>query len=214
MSELKEYFLTSRHGDCGNSVMFHNHDERGYGSDLNKLQTYSKEETQKKHDNFGRDSLPLLVKKVIESCTRRVDCQYPDVAIGAPRSELTLCVVSIAGSYDGNDIQFMSNDGGYTYNLEDALVSPLSKLKGLGCNRVIWSLAYLSEMSRITFQRKSVNTRSMCRGVKLQRIKKSSDSGKTRWNCPSCGKIHWQYNPYDFEGCNDYTCDESSARRY
>jgi len=23
----------------------------------------------------------------------------------------------------------------------------------------------------------------------------------TRFNCPECGKINWQHNPHDFEGC-------------
>ena len=206
------YFLTSRHGDCGRTVMFHNLDEKGYGTDLSKIQSYSQEEAIKNHEQFGRDSLPLLMDKVFANSTRRVDMQYIDISEGLPSGGDILTIVSCSGSYDGNDIYFVANDGGYTYNLEDAQIKPLSEWSKLGCTRLPWSAVYLHEKSRLTFQRGNVNTRSMCRGVKLQRIKKSSDSGKTRWNCPGCGKIHWQYNPYDFDGCNDYTCDESSAR--
>ena len=31
-------------------------------------------------------------------------------------------------------------------------------------------------------------------------------TGKTRWNCPECGRISWQHNPYDFAGCSDFSC--------
>jgi len=91
--ESEEYFLTSRHGNLGTTVVFHNANEQGYGTDLNKLNVYSKGEAQKHHDNYGRDSLPILVSKAMEKCTRRVDMQYLDIAKGAPRDESTLCVV-------------------------------------------------------------------------------------------------------------------------
>lgn len=202
-----KYFLTSRHGDCGSTVMFHNHGEKGYGSDLNKLEVYSKENAQKRHNQFGRGSLPLLVDKVMTSCKRRVDMQYIDIAKGAPRFDKQITVFSCGGVYNGNDIRFKAENG-YTFNLDDALAKPLSEWADLGCSLVPWSLAYLADKSRITFQRESVNTRSMCRGVKLERIRKTQDSGKTRWNCPACGRISWQYNPYDFDGCNDWGCEE------
>lgn len=204
--ENQEYFLTSRHGNLGSTVVFHNKNEQGYGTDLSKLNTYSKEEAQKHHDNYGRSSLPILVTKAMNKCTRRVDMQYLDVAEGAPRSAVTLCAVSVAGDYDGNDIRFIKKGGGYTFNLDDAELCQLSMLKGLGDKSVIWSFQYLNTKHRLTLQVKNINTRSMCRGVKLERIKKYSDSGLNRWNCPACGKISWQYNPYDFDGCKDSNC--------
>lgn len=207
----QEYFLTSRHGDLGSTVVFHNMDEKGYGTDLNKLNVYSKEEAQKHHNNYGRDSLPILVSKAMEKCTRRVDMQYLDIAKGAPRSESTLCVVSIAGDYDGNDIRFIKKGSGYTFNLEDAELLPLSELKGLGDRNVIWSFQYLCDKYRLTLQAKNINTRSMCRGVKLERKRKYTDSGLVRWNCPTCGKLSWQYNPYDFDGCKDLNCKSHNA---
>ena len=72
----QEYFLTSRHGGVGSTAMFHNKDEKGYGSDLRNLETYSAEKAQKHHDHYGRDSLPLLVTKVLAASTKRVDHQY------------------------------------------------------------------------------------------------------------------------------------------
>lgn len=211
---MEGYFLTSRHGNCGSSVMFHNKDEHGYGTNIDNLEVYTAEQAQKHHESYGRDSLPLLVSKVREKSTIRVDMQYPDIAKGLPKNELDICVVSIAGSYDGNDMQFMSKDGGYTFNLDEAAQRCIKDFEKLGVNRIVWSYSYIKNLSRRTFQAQNINTRSLCRGVKLLRKKNTSDSGKTRMNCPSCGKIHWQYNPYDFEGCNDLTCSESRSRFY
>ena len=45
-----EYFLTSRHGGVGSTIMFHNKDERGYGSDIEKLEKYTAEQAQRSHD--------------------------------------------------------------------------------------------------------------------------------------------------------------------
>ncbi len=206
MNNEERYFLTSRHGNLGSTVVFHNKNEQGYGTDLDKLNTYSKEEAQKHHDNYGRDSLPILVTKAIDKHTERVDMQYLDVSkglyINKPNYKV---VVQVAGSYDGNDIQFKTRNG-WSYDLTDDCIFELSELEGLGCGVIIWCYKYIKSKTRKTLQQKNINTRSMCRGVKLQRIRKYSDSGLNRWNCPTCGKISWQYNPYDFEGCKDLNC--------
>lgn len=204
----KLYFLTSRHGNCGSTVMFHNLDERGYGTDLSGLNKYTPEQAKKHHECYGRDSLPLLTDKVMNLSKLRVDHQYIEYSEGMPTNLNELVVVSIVGRYDGNDIQFVSQNGTYTFNFEDAEVCERRHVKKLGCSRLPWSWEYMNSKARPTLQQENINVRSMCRGVKLKRIVNRVDSGKTRWNCPSCGKIHWQYNPYDFEGCNDYMCDE------
>lgn len=201
------YFLTSRHGNCGTSVMFHNKDEHGYGTNLNELQLYTREEAQKYHNQYGRESLPLLAEKVIERSNLRVDCQYIDYKEGMPfRSEDM--VIVIPSMYDGNDICFVGVDKSQTYDIDKARVFRYHDLPKLGCSRMPWSADYLKSRSRPTFQQGNINTRSMCRGVNLIKKKYHSRSGKERWNCPSCGKINWQYNPYDFEGCSDVFCSE------
>ena len=45
----------------------------------------------------------------------------------------------------------------------------------------------------------------------LKKAKRKKDNPMTRFNCPSCGKITWQENPHDFEGCKDTYCDEWRA---
>jgi len=205
-----KYFLTSRHGGVGSTIMFHNKDERGYGSDIENLEKYTAEQAQRRHDQFGRKSLPLLVSKVIESSKRRVDMQYIDVADGMPKNKNEICVVSIPSSYDGNDIEFIKSGSGRTFNLDEAEAKPACEFKKLGSQAVFWRLEYLLEKSRLTMQYENLNTRTMCRGVRLKRKYQKRDSGKTRWNCPSCGQISWQYDPYDFEGCKNINCNDWS----
>ena len=209
--ENQEYFLTSRHGNLGSTVVFHNKNEQGYGTDLGKLNVYSKEEAQKHHNNYGRSSLPILVSKAIDKSVERVDCQYIDLAeglyINRPNYKV---VVQVVGSYDGNDIRFKTKNGG-SYDLTDDCIFELSELKGLGCGVAIWCYEYIKSKTRKTLQQRNINTRSMCRGVKLQRVRKYSESGLNRWNCPTCGKISWQYNPYDFDGCKDLNCKSHDA---
>ena len=205
---MERYFLTSRHGNCGSTVMFHNKDECGYGTNLNALETYTAEKAQKHHDNFGRDSLPLLVSKVMDKSQLRVDHQYIELLDGWPTHPSDICVLVFAGHYDGNDIQFLGADGKRTFNFDEAAQRQLQHFIGYGCGVNIIRWDYLRDKARPTLQSSNINIRSMCRGVKIQRKKVSSDSGMCRWNCPSCGKLHWQYNPHDFEGCNDSECSE------
>lgn len=204
------YFLTSRHGGVGSTVMFHNKDEKGYGSDLRKLEVYSAEEAQKHHQSYGRDSLPLLTKKVMQFSTMRVDHQYLNFKDGLP-TKGQLCVVVNPREFDGNDVYFRAkaeHQRHWTANLDEALVYNFDDLPNLGSSLMPWSLMYIQSKARPTLQFSKINTRSMCRGVKLKRNYTPRDSGRTRWNCPGCGKISWQYNPYDFEGCSDITCNE------
>ncbi|WP_278384328.1 hypothetical protein [Alteromonas mediterranea] len=206
----QEYFLTSRHGGVGSTAMFHNKDEKGYGSDLRNLETYSAEKAQKYHDQYGRESLPLLAAKVLASSTKRVDHQYINFNEGMAIPG-QLCVVTNPRDYDGNDIFFRakaSHQMHWTPNLDEALVYKFEELPNLGSTLMPWSLAYMTTKARPTFQLKNINTRSMCRGVKLKKKYTPSNSNKVRWNCPACGKISWQYNPYDFEGCSDINCSE------
>ncbi|HAK9541006.1 hypothetical protein [Escherichia coli] len=84
----------------------------------------------------------------------------------------------------------------------------------------LWSIVWLpfsiaDAAKRRTFNINNFNRRTMVQGaglvmpdwLKKQNRRKKSRSGKVRWNCPHCGKITWQYSPYDFEGCSDYNCE-------
>lgn len=203
MSE-KLFYLKSRHGNCGSNVMFHNKNGSGYGTNVNDLETYTKEKAQKEYD-WDEGQVPLLKSLVDALTVSHVDMQYLD----RDKNGIDLdgkYVVQLETVYDGNDIAFVS-DQGYTFDLNKATVFK-KELSNNKRNPIVWSLSYLKTIERKTFQQHNV-TRAMTRGagIKKNHKKKRPTSGKTRWNCPICGRISWQYDPYNFEGCNDSSCE-------
>jgi hypothetical protein len=202
------FYLRSRHGDCGDNVMFWNKDGRGYGTDLDKLHLFTKEEAQEKI-NWDITSLPLLKSEVDKLSITAVDHQYLDKSLNVIDKK-DQYMVQITGDYNGNDIRFVSeSDLTFNYslakifNLEEALTC--SELRG-----AIWSKSYLDGLQRRTFQSGNISTRKMITGpgIKYKKPRPSKATGKIRWNCPSCGRISWQFNPYDYDGCKNTNCKE------
>lgn len=205
------FYLTSRHGDTGNNVMFHNTGGCGYGTDLDNLRLYSLEDAQKE-TGYDINSLPLLKSAVDAVSIKAVDCQYLDEEVNGNDLNNEY-VIQVQKMWNGNDIAFMVM-GGTTFNYNKAHIFDFLTGDDLSMrdNRYkLWSKSYLDSISRRTFQRENINTRKMITGpgIKYKKPrKKKESSGKVRWNCPCCGKISWQFNPYDFEGCNDHMCDK------
>ena len=119
----KLFYKTCRHGNCGSNVTFHNKDECGYGTNLKNLETYTLEQAQKQMD-YQDGSLLLLKSEVDKFAVKHVDMQCLDSTKGTPANLDDECVVVVNGVYDGNDIQFNSDDG-VTFDLSKAKVISL-----------------------------------------------------------------------------------------
>lgn len=202
----KLFYLRSRHGNTGTNLMFHNKNGAGYGTDLDGLSVYTLDEAQKEI-NHDIANLPLLKSEVDNKSILAVDCQYLD-SLEDKIDSNDEYIVQKKGLWNGNDIAFVVM-GGYTFNYKEAHVfSSYGALFNNGYH--VWSKTYLDKIARRTFQEENINTRKMITGpgIKYKKPRKQRPTtGKERWNCPSCGKISWQFNPYDFEGCKDYKCD-------
>lgn len=209
----KLFYLTSRHGNCGENVMFHNKNGSGYGTNLDNLHVFTREEAQKE---LGHDikSLPLLKSEVDKLSIKAIDHQYLKRSLNSidPNDQY---IIQVSGFYNGNDIRFApESDSTIDINFNYSLAKVFNLKDALSCSDlrgVIWSKSYLDGLQRRTFQEGNISTRKMITGAGIKYKKprkKKPSSGKTMWNCPSCGKISWQYNPYDFDGCSDYTCTE------
>jgi hypothetical protein len=81
---------------------------------------------------------------------------------------------------------------------------------------VVWLPFHMADaVKRRTFNINDFNRRTMVQGagllmpewLKKYNRRQKAKSGKVRWNCPHCGRITWQYNPYDFDGCSNYSCE-------
>ena len=201
------FYLTSTHGNYGTNVMFHNKDGCGYGTNLDNLHLFTLEDAQK-HLNHDIKSVPLLKSEVDKLAIKSVDHQHlKELPQVDPNNQY---VIQIKGFWNGNDIAFMVM-GGKTFNYDKAATFTKDQASyAAKDNDVIWSKTYLDSICRRTFQAENISTRKMITGagIKYKKPRKKREtSGKTRWTCPSCGKINWQYNPYDFEACNDINCE-------
>ena len=93
-------------------------------------------------------------------------------------------------------------------DFEDASVFGYPVAKKLDSSYVVIPFDLADSKKRRTFDFKKLNKRTMVSGAGLktpEHLKKASrkkENPKTRFNCPSCGKINWQDYPHDFEGCN------------
>jgi hypothetical protein len=202
-----KFFLKSRHGDFSTSVCFHNKNGAGYGTDLSNLGLFELEEAQNELDHDIK-SIPLLASEVLKFSVDRVDMQYLDETVGKPSQFSDLCVIQINGCWDGNDIKFKNEKFG-TYNLKSAVVVSYQDAI-LDCAvdyEAIWLKSYVDTIARPTFQSTSINMKTMVRdaGIKYKKPRpKKPTTGKSRGNCPECGKITWDYNPYENAHCSDH----------
>lgn len=213
-NQEKLFYLVSRHGNCGSNVMFHNLNGRGYGTDLNNLHVFTREEAQEELDHNIK-SLPLLKSEVDKLLIKAVDCQHlnSDLNIEDPNNKY---VVQFKGCWNGNDIGFVVM-GGKTFNYNDAAIFNHDQAEAISKNDdnlEIWSKAYLDTICRSTFQEENINTRKMITGagIKYKKPRKPRPtSGKSRGNCPVCGVLTWDYDPHINALCKKDTC-ETKAR--
>ena len=203
---MSQFYLRDTRSDVGANAVFWNKDGAGYGSDLDRLEVYSIDCARSRHEDRETD-VPLLKSLVDELSISRVDHQHvKSELIGASDSD-DKYVVRVNGMVSGNDIGFCS-DAAPTYDFKlarvyglEELESPVFKDKSLYS---IYSFSDIENVARRTFPSERFDALTMCKraGIKLKRPKRQRPTtGKTRGNCPVCGKITWDYNPYENAYC-------------
>lgn len=204
------FYLACLRDNVGSNVGFHAIDGRGYTTDLSKAHVYTREEAQQA---WSRDiDLPLSADHIDALAVWKVDCQCIPHSTTL-KSGCDAYVAFQAKRWDGNDVYWLTEKLPSTDFSKAKIFTPDQVSENEpGLVYLPYSLA--NEKKRRTFAASLINKRIHVQGAGIKtpdHIKRDSrrrDSGKTRWNCPGCGKIHWQLNPYDFDGCNDVTCDE------
>ncbi|WP_445772879.1 hypothetical protein [Shewanella sp.] len=212
MSQL--FYLRDTRSNVGDSCMFWAQDGAGYTSDLNKAHVYTKEKAQRYFDSRDTD-IPYSKDQVDQLATVRVDHQYlPDVA----ESSDDLCVIHIVGDYNGNDIYWLT-DAYHSVEYVDALVLPyadaLKKTEHLSKYNVkadIYPKSAIDNIARLTFQVSNVNKRKMVTGAGIKnnhpRNRNRATTGRTRGNCPDCGKVTWGFDHHV-----NYTCADAENEK-
>ena len=205
------YMLCSRE-TVGSNASFHCHNGNGYSSNIDRAHVYTLEEAQKSWD-LGREiDQPVCADSVDALAVWHVDCQYiPTENVTKPGCDAYVAYKK--DSWNGNDVYWLQSGGLPTDDFSKAFVFVSANTEEPG---VIWlPFAMADAVKRRTFNIHELNHRSMVQGaglvmpdwLKKYNRRQKSRSGKVRWNCPYCGKISWQYNPYDFDGCRNYSCE-------
>lgn len=211
---MTSFYLRDTRTNVGNSCMFWAQDGKGYTSNLDKAHVYTLEEAQR-YFNSRHTDVPLSKALVDELSTVRVDHQYLEESQGGLCADGGEYVIHVKrGDYDGNDVYWKAEKGS-TVNLPDALV--LTKEEAEQALRFlddafIYPFLYAVSISRRTFQAANINERRMITAAgirKLKRPRARPTTGRTRGNCPQCGKVTWGFNPYEA-----YTCAEAAAERH
>lgn len=204
------FYLACFRDNVGSNVAFHGSGGRGYSTDLDKADTYTLEQAQRAWEMGREYDQPISAEHIDALAVWKVDMQYiPSETV--INDSVRFWVAFQKGCYDGNDV----------YWLTDKLPSTdFTKAKRFHLNEVSLSdtdIVYVpmyvaQDQKRRTFDYSKLNKRKMIQGAglkipeRIKRERRRKNNPKIRMNCPSCGKIHWQYNPYDFEGCNDALC--------
>ncbi len=198
----KLFYLQDSRSSVGSNVVFWNKGGCGYGTDLDKLETYTQEEAQRRHNSRNSD-VPLLKFLVDTLSITAVDHQYlPESGTRDPENEY---IVQINGRWNGNDICFVSLfDGSYNYNEAEIFAEHQIKTMAHSEYYSVFSKASLDKIARRTFQLSNIDKKAMIKdaGIKLVKPKRGrKTTGKTRGNCPTCGKITWDYDPHEHAYC-------------
>jgi hypothetical protein len=212
-SMKNRFYLASVRDATGSSLSFHGKKGSGYSTDISLAMEYTREEMQKRIAHLRADiDLPISADHVDALTRVRVDCQYIGDNYPEQLDPNDEYVVYRQGCWDGNDLSFLSSTG-EDYNYSEARVFSAADLNSYIGDTERWGIlskTHTDTITRKTFPMQSINRRKMIQGAGLVGVHKPREdrsSGKTRWNCPCCGKINWQYNPYDFDGCSDRSCD-------
>lgn len=206
------FYLACFRDNVGSNVGWHCKGGRGYSTDVAKAQVYTLEEAQKAWEHAREFDQPISADHVDELTVWKVDHQYIPYENTIP-DDCGCFVAFKSGQWDGNDV-YWGSIFGLSTNFSNAKKLSRSDIEQVPDDYTIIPFTTADQAKRETFEYHLLNNRKMVHGAGLripEHIKKhrkrKQSSGKVRWNCPKCGKIVWQYNPYDFEGCNDLLCD-------
>ena len=200
MNKNSLFYLQDSRSLTGNNATFWGK-SGGYTTNISDATVYSLDEAQKMHDSRHSD-IPLLKSAVDKLSIQAIDHQYlPDSNIIVDGCDAY--VVQVNGSWNGNDILFIGSDDEscHTYDYEHAAVFSAEQVMKYRENDAysVFSKASLDKIVRRTLQSPNISRRVMAfnAGINLVPLKRNRPtSGKTRGNCPCCGKFTWDYDPH------------------
>ncbi len=180
----------------------------GYTTNVSNAESYSRVDAQRMWNGHREFDMPISADHVDPQTVLKVDMQY------VPNESQIIQDVGYVGfarqRYKGNDLYFISDDG-LTIDFNQAKMFTAVEARQAG-EYVFLPYELVNAQARKTFDFSKYNRRTMTQGAGLKtpahilRARRRKLSNKVRMNCPVCGKIAWQLNPYHFDACSDPTC--------
>ena len=203
------FYLASLRDTVGSNLSFHAK-RGGYTSDLDAADVFTREEAQKAWNNGREFDQPVCADRLDAVSVFHVDCQLLPMETPC-MEEGDQYVAFQTGRWDGNDVFWRVEAGAATTDIEQATIyeHPINE-HGYVC----LPFAMVDAVKRRTASIERLDRRQMVQAAGLitpehiKRHRRRRPSLKTRWNCPGCGQLHWQENPYEFERCRNMECPE------
>lgn len=201
------FYLACFRDNVGSNVAFHCIDGKGYSTDVEKAHVYTLAEAQKKWDTAREYDQPISADHIDSLAVWKVDHQLiPNKPLIT--AEVKEYAAFVEGKWDGNDVYWLNIETADT-STDFLKASVLSRANVLGLSRsyIVIPYSLADQVKRRTFSKRKYNPRVMVQGAGLKmpehikRYRRKNENPMSRFNCPACGKINWQLNPYDFESC-------------
>lgn len=221
--ESNKFLLACFRDNVGSNVGFHCKYGKGYSTNIDNAHVYTKDEVQKLWNTAREYDQPISLKHILNSTVWKVDYQY----IPQTSQIIEDCIYYAAyekgfdsSQYDGNDVYWLNTAfGAVSTDFSKASKINLEDITKYLEHYVLIPFETANKQKRRTFQYSNfqLETMTINEGLVIPKhlqSKKKSGTGKTKWNCPKCGKIVWQYNPYNFEGCKYDNCSKSINEKW
>lgn len=143
LTSKKRVVLCDTRSRVGSSLMFWAA-RGGYTSDLSKAEVFSEQEATKLHKSC-KTAVPMLLDLLLEKAVYAVDMQ--DIRVGKGDAQGGDYVAVVEGSYDGNNVMFISGEGG-TFNYKEAAILSINDDKNRSLGKV-YNLHKVSHMDAI-----------------------------------------------------------------
>lgn len=205
------FYMMCLRETVGSNASFHRRNGSGYSTSVSEAHVYSLADAQLSWE-CGRDiDQPVSADAVDAMTFYHVDHQYIP---GESQTEpgCNAYVAYVKGDWNGNDVYWLSD----LLPTDDFSKARIFTQPDVSETNLVWLPFVVADAKkRLTFNINQLNRRTMIQAaglrmpewLKKQNRRKKNATGKVRWNCPHCGKISWQFSPYDFDGCVDSTCE-------
>jgi hypothetical protein len=206
------FYLSCLRDNVGGNVAWHSCNGAGYVTDIAKAQVYSREEAQAAWNSLRSFDVPISAEHVERLLVAKVDCQHiPSTTELNP--DIDTWVAYKRGSWSGNDVYWVT-ESGISVEFSNPKLFGFDQVKEFdGDDLIFIPFDVANKAKRSTFAYRHFKRRTMVQGAGIKQPehvrrerRTRRTTGKVKMNCPDCGKINWQFNPHDFNGCSSDNC--------